>query len=283
MIIWLASYPKSGNTWLRALLSNYYFSNDGSFNFNLLKEIDSFPSPRYFKNYPDKFIKPEDTSKYWIKEQEKINKQKKVFFLKTHNALCKINGNKFTDQKNTLGAIYIVRDPRNVITSISHHYQISTTQALDFMRDKNRGIVSKEDKRYTGFQALFSWDLHLKSWTENTLYQTHVIRYEDLISDTYSTFEQIIYFINKITNAKNEIDKEKAKLCVKNCNFENLKKLENNNGFSESMTKKGTNEKIQFFNLGKNNNYQNILEKKITQEMTNCYKNELIKFNYNLF
>ena len=82
MIIWLASYPKSGNTWLRALLSNYYFSNDGSFNFNLLKEIDSFPSPRYFKNYPDKFINPEDTSKYWIKEQEKINKQKKIFFLK---------------------------------------------------------------------------------------------------------------------------------------------------------------------------------------------------------
>ena len=94
MIIWLASYPKSGNTWLRALISSYYFSNNGNFNFDLLKQIDSFPSARFFKHYPDKFEKPEDTSKYWIKEQEKINEQNKIFFLKTHNALCKINGNK---------------------------------------------------------------------------------------------------------------------------------------------------------------------------------------------
>ena len=69
MIIWLASYPKSGNTWLRALLSNYYFSKDGSFNFKLLKQIDSFPSPRFFKKYPDKFTEPQDTCKYWITEQ----------------------------------------------------------------------------------------------------------------------------------------------------------------------------------------------------------------------
>ena len=55
MIIWLASYPKSGNTWLRALISSYYFSKEGSFNFNLLKEIDSFPSPRFFRKYSDKF------------------------------------------------------------------------------------------------------------------------------------------------------------------------------------------------------------------------------------
>ena len=56
MIIWLASYPKSGNTWLRALLSSYIYSEDGKFDFDLLSKIDSFPSDRYFKNYPLKFI-----------------------------------------------------------------------------------------------------------------------------------------------------------------------------------------------------------------------------------
>ena len=77
MIIWLASYPKSGNTWLRALICSYYFSKDGIFNFDLLKQIDSFPSARFFRKYPDKFERPEDTSKYWIKEQEQIRLEKK--------------------------------------------------------------------------------------------------------------------------------------------------------------------------------------------------------------
>ena len=81
MIIWIASYPKSGNTWLRSLLSSYYFSKDGSFDLNLLDKIKSFPNASYFKNYSDKFSNPEDTSKYWIEEQNKINKEKKNYFL----------------------------------------------------------------------------------------------------------------------------------------------------------------------------------------------------------
>ena len=85
-----------------------FFSKDGKFSFDLIKQIESFPSSKFFKNYKDKFEKPEDTSKYWIKEQEKINSLNKIFFFKTHNALCKINGNKFTDTNNTLAAIYIV-------------------------------------------------------------------------------------------------------------------------------------------------------------------------------
>ena len=81
-IIWIASYPKSGNTWLRSLLSSYYFSKDGSFDLNLLDKIKSFPNASYFKNNSDKFSNPEDTSKYWIEEQNKINKDKKLFFIK---------------------------------------------------------------------------------------------------------------------------------------------------------------------------------------------------------
>ena len=280
MIIWISSYPKSGNTWLRSLISNYFFSKDGNFSFELIKQIDSFPSSKFFRNYEDKFEKPEDTSKYWIKEQEKINSLNKIFFLKTHNALCKINGNKFTDQNNTLAAIYIVRDPRNVITSIANHYQITTQNAFDFMKDKNRGIIEREGNRYTGFQPLFSWDLHLKSWTENTLYPSLIIKYEDLIIDTASVFKKVLEFIKKITNSKNNIDKQKLLKCVENCKFSNLKTMEREKGFDESMVDKKTGEKIAFFNLGEKNNYQDILEKNLINEMNDYFKYQLKKYKY---
>jgi len=280
MIIWIASYPKSGNTWLRALLSNYLYSKDGKFDFDLLNQIDSFPSERFFKNYPDKFEKPEDTTKYWLKEQEKINQSKKITFFKTHNALCKIDGNRFTNSENTLGAIYIIRDPRNVITSLAHHYQISKEDALDFMMDEKRGIVSKVDNRYIGFQPLFSWILNQKSWVENINFPVLTIKYEDLQSEPLSTFKKVLNFINKLTNSKNPIDIEKAKKSIKNCDFENLKKLEQERGFAEAITRKGSNEKLSFFNLGKNNNYKKLLDPILLNKMNDLFQNELVKFNY---
>ena len=280
MIIWLASYPKSGNTWLRAILSSYFYSKDGKFDFDLLNKIDSFPSNRFFKNYPDKFEKPEDTTKYWLKEQEKINKSKNITFFKTHNALCKINGNRFTNNENTLGAIYIVRDPRNVITSLSHHYQISKEDALNFMLDEKRGIVSKVDNRYISFQPLFSWILNQKSWVENRNFPVLTIRYEDLQQETFNTFKKVLDFINKLTNSKKLFDKEKAKESIKNCNFENLKKLEKEKGFAEAITKKGSNEKLIFFNLGEDNNYKKLLSNDLIIKMNDLFQNELVKYNY---
>ena len=280
MIVWIASYPKSGNTWLRALLSNYYFSKDGSFDFKLLKEIDSFPSERYFRNYPDKFEKPDDTSKYWIKEQEKINSSKKIYFFKTHNALCKINGNRFTDEQNTLAAIYIIRDPRNIVSSVSHHYQININDALKFMLNNKQGIFSKENNRYLGFQALFSWKFHVKSWTENNLYPTHIIRYEDLMTDALGTFKNVVKFIDKVTKSNAEFDEEKGVNCIKNCEFSKLKNLESNGGFEEAMNKPGSDKKLPFFNLGKDNDYKKLLNEEFISEINSNFKDELIKFKY---
>jgi len=280
MIIWLASYPKSGNTWLRALLSSYLYSQDGKFDFDLLYKIDSFPSERFFKNYPDKFERPEDTAKYWLTEQEKINQSKNITFFKTHNALCKINENRFTNSENTLGAIYIIRDPRNVITSIAHHYQISKEDALNFMMDEKKGIFSKVDNRYIAFQPLFSWILNQKSWVENKNFPVLTIRYEDLQFETFNTFKKVLDFINDLTNSKKSIDRDKAKEAIRNCDFEKLKKLEKEKGFAESIAKKGSDEKIPFFNLGTDNNYKNLLDSKLLNKMNELFQTELVKYNY---
>ena len=282
MIIWIASYPKSGNTWLRSLISSYFFTDDGFFDFKLLKNIPSYPSPPFFEKYPDKFDKPEATAKYWIPEQEKINKNNnKLIFLKTHNALCKINGYSFTDTKNSLGAVHIIRDPRNVISSISNHYQIDLDEALKFMKTPNKAIYVKKDQRYLGFNALFSWSSNNKSWSECQKFPVLTIKYEDLEKETFETFKKVFEFIKKVSKLKEDFNQKKAEMAIKNCNFEKLQKLEKEKGFYEAVSKKNSSEKIKFFNLGNNNNYKDLLNRNLIDEINLFYKDELKKYDYN--
>jgi len=280
MIIWLASYPKSGNTWLRSLLASYYFSRDGSFNFKLLDNIDQFPSTQFFRDKKDTFSAPEDTSNLWLSEQEKINQDNKIRFLKTHNALCKINSNSFTNEKNTLAGIYIIRDPRNIVTSLANHYQVDVNKAFDFMKDEKKALIEKVNERYLGFVPILSWALHQESWIKCTKFPILTIRYEDLQLETFQTFIKVIKFINKLSNLENLINETKAKKSIISCEFEKLKKLENKNGFSEAMVDKKTKKKISFFNLGRENDYKRLLQTNLIDEMSSLYNQQIKKFNY---
>lgn len=280
MIIWIASYPKSGNTWLRSLLSTYYFTKDGNFNFQILNNIKSFPSSSYFEKYSDNFSEPESTAKYWISEQRSINLDKRIKFLKTHNALCKIDGHSFTDENNSIGAIHIVRDPRNVLTSLSNHYQIKKSDALEFMLQERKAIVEKKDNRYLGFNPLFSWSIHEKSWSECNKFPVLTIRYEDLQLETFVTFKKVISFISKLTNKKNSFKREKAKKTISSCEFNKLKKMENEVGFNEAISSKLTGEKIKFFNLGKDNDYKKLLGKDLIEKMNSLFKEQIKKYEY---
>ena len=280
MIIWLASYPKSGNTWLRSLLATYFFSKNEKFNFELLKNIPQFPTSDYFKDYNELFLDPTDTAKYWIKEQEKINSDNKVRFFKTHNALCKINGNSFTNNQNTLGVIYIIRDPRNVITSLTNHYEINLEEAFKFMTETKKAIFEKKGQNYLGFNSLFSWALHQKSWADNILYPTLVVRYEDLQTKTFNTLKKVIKFIYIITKSKEKFVREKALFSVRSCEFDRLKKLENEQGFQGAIMNKANTKKLKFFNLGKKNNYKNLLNVDLINKLNSEFQNEIKKYGY---
>ena len=139
MIIWLASYPKSGNTYVRAFLSAYYFSEDGQFDFSQISNIKQFPHERFFKQ---KVNNISEASRQWMPIQREINKDKKIRFFKTHSFLGNYQGNEFTSSETTLGAVYIVRDPRNVITSIKNHYSFDDDQALKMITDRTRSLMS---------------------------------------------------------------------------------------------------------------------------------------------
>ena len=134
MIVWLASYPKSGNTLLRSMLAAYLFSKDGVYDFSLIKNIKQFPHGGLFIKMGVDIKNHNETIKNYIKAQESFNKKDALQFLKTHSYFFNFNKEyHFTDFNNSLGVIYIVRDPRNVITSFSKYRGITNEEMADYM------------------------------------------------------------------------------------------------------------------------------------------------------
>jgi len=278
MIIWLASYPKSGNTWLRSLLSAYYYSKNGNFNFELLKNIDVYPQQKYFDV---KIDKPGEINSYWDISQEKIISKKKIKILKTHNSLLELNGKNFTKPQYTLGIIYIVRDPRNVITSLKNHYDLDYEQSLDFMLNEKKYIYDIREKNdYADFHFLSSWSNHYKSWINNNLFKKMVIKYEDLENDAFKTLKNLIIYINSLFQVNEKIDEIKINNCIKTTNFEILKNKEKKEGFSENVYSKKKNKKIDFFNLGPKNKWREVVPKELHEKINNTFREDLKNLKY---
>jgi len=278
MIIWIASYPKSGNTYLRSFLASYYYSNNGKFDFEQLLKIHQFPNIKFSKIKP---TSKEEASKYWIFNQNNFFNKTRLNFVKTHNCLLPFQGNEFTSGNETLGGIYIVRDPRNVITSITHHYSINYEKALDYMLDDNCSLLEKSfDQDYSNFTYLNSWSNHYKSWKNNKIFEILFIKYEDFEKNKEDTFKKIILFVEKITKKNSKLNEKKFLNSVKSTNFSNLKNKELNEGFEESVYSNKVGKKINFFNLGFSNRWQKLLPTDIKEKVNEKFKKSLAELNY---
>ena len=191
MIIWLASYPKSGNTWIRSIISSILFSNNGIIdNFELLNTIDQYPTKKYFDTLVTDYENPVQIQKNWIPSQDLINLDKKVKFLKTHHIYCKYGENAFTNSTNTLGVIHIVRDPRNVAISYSHHYQVTLDEAIKRICNNDLFIRKTEILPET---FVSSWKLNYLSWSRLGK-RVLLVKYEDLVKNKKKTMLKIFKF-----------------------------------------------------------------------------------------
>ena len=281
MIIWIASYPKSGNTWLRVLISSYYYSEKGIFNQSSLPNISQFPQEKYFKSFKYDPRVVTDTVKFWISAQEIINKDKKFKFFKTHNVLGAINNSKFTDKKNTIGCIYVVRDPRNVLTSLQNHYEMSKEESLNFMLNENKFIYDHSVKNdYSNFQFISSWEKNYQSWINQKNFSVITIKYEDLINDTLETFKKVIEYIELITKSREGYNDKKAENSIQSTSFEKMKNMEKKNGFTESILSKNESQKIPFFHLGPKNDWRNIFDENYQKKINLIFKQNLKELNY---
>ena len=283
MIIWLASYPKSGNTWVRAIISSLLYSDDGMFKFSFLKKIDQFPEKKYFKDFVKDFGNFDLIKKNWILAQDKINLNNNIKIFKTHQGKYTVNNDDFTNNENTKAIIYIVRDPRNIVTSISNHFTKSVNESLKFMLsnsvigDNKSFEESIKDKNSRMLTLLGKWNDHYRSWTrkkDNLL----LIRYEDLILNPKSEINRISMFLKNYMEFK--VNNEKLDNIIKTTSFENLKKLEKEETFNEGVLDKKTKNKVDFFYMGSKNRWEELLNKEITQSIEKNFYKEMKEIGY---
>ena len=202
-----------------------------------------------------------------------INLDNKIKFFKTHNALWKLGEKAFTNEENTLGVLHIVRDPRNIITSLKNHFKKKNYEdALIFLKDEKKSIGSRTSKDDGDLPTIISsWSNHYNSWKKfkkNYL----LIKYEDLLENPLREFIKISGFVSKIS--KLNFEKEKIKQAVKDCSFDKLSKQEEDSGFIEA------NDNQKFFFLGPKNNWKNLIEPRIQYNIEKSFKNEMIELGY---
>ena len=271
MIVWLASYPKSGNTWIRSLIANYLSNNEGNPLENIYK-IKSFPKPFYFKNLvKEDLIKkdPIQLFKYFIPAQKILNKDNKFHILKTHNVWGSIRGHEFSNKQNSLGAIYVVRDPRSIAVSQAFHQNISFEESVNLLLNENR--ITPDLKIY--YEARSSWGNNVISWFNSPLSKLK-IRYEDLTEDPERHLREILKFLNFFLEKKIPIIDNKIKETIKICSFKNLSINERKYGFKERMGD------AYFFRKGIKDDWKTNLSLELIKKIEIKYKKEMTKLNY---
>jgi len=276
-IIWISSYPKSGNTFLRAMLSAFFYSEDGIFKQDYLKNIAEFPRD-FFE------LKPSNNFLNEVEDYEKIQKKisntnKEIIFLKTHLANLTINKIIPTINKDySMCAIYIVRDPRNVILSLKNHYNLKIKECLSFLMNNKNYIRIQNKNLSKGYTPILDWSSNYLSWKKQSNVNTIFIKFEDLIFNQENTF---IFILNKLKKFINlEIDKKKIDNIVKTTKFKYLRQLEEKEGFIENKIMGIQNNNSFFFNKGGEQDFNKDLEKNIIDEINKKYKELLLELNY---
>ena len=282
MIIWLASYPKSGNTWVRSFISSLLYTNDGNVDFSKLENITQFPLRSQFKDYVDDLQDVKKIYRNWSNVQNYLNLDDKIKFLKTHHVNCKIENFEFTDDNNSLGVIYIVRDPRNVACSVKNHFSLGNYEEVkDFLfREHNwLGIISDDKVKPMENKIptlISSWKTNYLSWKNKTKNYL-LIKYENLLVEPYAEFIKVSKYLENHLNLK--FDEEKIKTAIETCSFKNLQRLEIEGKFKEQTVDKQQNN-VKFFHQGPSNDWKKNLDRSISEEIENKFRVEMLELGY---
>ncbi len=274
-IIWLTSYPKSGNTWFRVFLSNLLNPTNTPANINELIETPIASSRSTFDSLTglnssdmapaDIEAARPDVYRYYSK------KATDNLYMKVHDAytLTKYNEPIFPESVSK-GVLYFIRNPLDVAVSFAHHSSCSINKMIDCMNSSNfiflKNTASLKNQLT---QKLLNWSEHEQSWTQQNEIPILVTRYEDMINNPLNAFALMVEFAGI-----NASEKQIA-TAIENSSFQNLKKQEKISGFKEKSPDAPT-----FFRKGIVGDWKNTLSLKQIEKITTKHRDVMIKYQY---
>ncbi|MHA1528164.1 MAG: sulfotransferase domain-containing protein [Alphaproteobacteria bacterium] len=201
-LVWLASYPKSGNTWLRAFLANYFIDGSEPVSINEMQKISfgdsSVPAYADLGRCDPARLGPARIVALRERHLERISRNGEINFVKTHNAHVRIEGRWLIPAQLTRAAVYIIRDPRDMVLSYADHFALDPAAAAAAIASARNRVPTNSR---TVMQFVGGWSGHVKSWTRTRDFPVLVLRYEDLLADAETCFARVLRLIGAPVDA----------------------------------------------------------------------------------
>lgn len=277
-LYWLASYPKSGNTWMRALLNNYLEAGEAPSDINQLERTANIN----LRTWYDELLMIEssllthaeiDALRPMLYRRYAAQHGGDKQFCKIHDAFRTLpDGTPIFPPDVTAGVIYLIRDPRDVAISYAHHNSTSIDEAVAAMADNAHGLFMRQDTALNQVpQWMGSWSSHVRSWVDESQLPLLVVRYEDLSADPAHTFALAVAFVGL------PLDQARLDKAVRFSRFETLRQQERQHGFREK-----TQASESFFRKGKAGDWRETLSAEQIARIESDHAVVMQRFGYAL-
>lgn len=274
-IIWLASYPKSGNTWFRCFLLNLLSDGERPVDINRLDDIPVAGSRRLFEEatgFDSAELSPGEIEELRPEVYQHLSDQAgQPFFLKIHDALT-VNsaGLPLIPPAATRAVLYFIRNPLDVAVSYANHQGIEPAEAVRRLNDESTTLFGEADRGHHQLpQRVLSWSGHVRSWTCAPGLKIMVVRYEDLRLRTEETFTRAVRFLELSATAKT------IPRALAFCDFAELQRQEQLAGFREKPP--GCR---QFFHRGAVGGWRGILPPPLAAVIISTQGDVMRQFGY---
>ncbi|MBC8356669.1 MAG: sulfotransferase domain-containing protein [Planctomycetes bacterium] len=250
-LTWLASYPKSGNTWVRMFVAAYLANSE---TFDLLQVNQFSRSDSLLSLFAEIAGKPtteltdEDIDTHRLAVQERLAHNIGQRVVKTHNARVKPNGQRQVFSRFTKAGICIVRNPLDIVDSLADHTNYSNDAAIELMNEPGHRL-GRTDKHAA--QLVGTWSHHVRTWINNdNEFPLIVLRYEDLKENPLEHFSKLIEFLGW------DYDEQRVRRAVELTSFQSLQQAEQADGFAEESTVARSG---RFFRHGESGRWRTVL------------------------
>lgn len=227
-IIWLASFPKSGNTWTRVFLANYFLPKDQAPDINNLRRFTlSDMRQDFFDRANGGPFRNSDFDQWLITRTKALRliagAKPQPHFVKTHCQTMRIGSIDVIPPELTAAAVYIIRNPLDVAPSYARHLDCDTDTAIGRMLDPK--YINGTDSGI--LETVGRWDEHIRSWTRAPGLPRHILRYEDAKANPERAFRGLLRFLRA------PVKDGQLRRAIRAASFESLKKQERQKGFIE--------------------------------------------------